>query len=138
MAANTRFSVAVHVMAVMAFAPDEQKTSDQLAKSVNTNPVVVRRILSRLVKAGLVISHTGKLGGCVLAKPAGKISLHDIYNAIDDDDLFAVHQHSENKHCPVSCNIKAIMAELQETAATALADAMRKQRLIDLVSTLPN
>lgn len=136
MAANTRFSVAVHIMAALAFTPDEQKTSDQLAQSVNTNPVVVRRILSRLVKAGLIRSHTGKTGGCQLARPAGKITLHDVYAAIESDSFFAVHQHNENKHCPVSCSIKQIMGELQATANQAIGESMRKIRLADLMQTI--
>jgi hypothetical protein len=54
MSTNSRFAVAVHVMSLMAWSGEEPLKSDQVADSVNTNPVVIRRMLLELAEAGLV------------------------------------------------------------------------------------
>ena len=61
MAANSQFSMAVHILTVLAKAEDEKVKSDYVARSVNTNAVVIRRIMSQLSAAGLVSSQTGSL-----------------------------------------------------------------------------
>ena len=63
MSTSSRFSVAVHILTLMARADDEPMKSDQMAGSVNTNPVVFRRILCELARAELITSQTGASGG---------------------------------------------------------------------------
>src|SRR6266404_551405 len=107
MAVNTQFSIAVHLMAGLAYRGDESTTSANLATSVNTSPSFVRRVLAKLSKAGLVKTATGKAGACWLARDAGDISLLDIYRAVDAPRAFAIHEYKEQKGCSVSCHIKA-------------------------------
>src|SRR5437867_10727690 len=76
---NSRFAVAVHVLTLMAWADEEPLKSEQVAESVNTNPVVIRRMLCELAEAKLVVSQTGAMGGSKLARPAHQITLLDIY-----------------------------------------------------------
>ena len=85
MSKNCRFAFAVHVAAVLALTPDQPCTSDWLAGSVNTNPVVIRRILSALAKAGLVRSVRGSQGGTMLSRPPEAITLLELSRAVDDD-----------------------------------------------------
>jgi len=61
MSTSTRFAVAVHVLTLMAWADEEPLKSEQVAESVNTNPVVIRRMLCELAEANLVVSQTGTL-----------------------------------------------------------------------------
>src|SRR3982751_2109276 len=106
MAVNTQFSIAVHIMAGLAYRCDKETTSANLAQSVNTSPSFVRRVLAKLSKAGLVETATGKAGACWLAKDAKTISLLDVYRAVDAPKAIAIHSYKEQKGCPVSCQIK--------------------------------
>ena len=82
MAANSQFSMAVHVLSMLARSKDENLKSDEIAGSVNTNAVVIRRLLGQLGHANLVISQTGANGGTRLARCPNEINLWDIYKAI--------------------------------------------------------
>ena len=84
MAANSRFGVAVHVLALLALSADERRSSREIADSVATNPVVIRRLLAQLARAGLVESAHGAKGGFRLARPAAKVTLHDVHRAVEE------------------------------------------------------
>lgn len=133
MAANSRFAVAVHAAAVLACNCNEFVTSDLIASSVNTNPVVVRRIIRALVKAGIVESHLGKSGGARLAKSPRQITLLDIYHAVEKDGLFALNRKPENKRCPVSCCMKDVLPRVLEAAEKSVEASFRKTTLADVV-----
>lgn len=133
MAANSRFAVALHAAAVMAFNPNELVSSERIASSVNTNPVVVRRIVRDLAKAGIVESQLGKSGGSRLAKKPAKISLLDIYHAVERQGLFALHQRPENKKCKVSCHMKAILCRVFCTAEKSVETTFARTTLADVM-----
>ena len=65
---NTRFATAVHIMTLLAKSPQEWLTSDWMASSINVNPVIIRKEISVLREAGLIISRQGKEGGSQLKK----------------------------------------------------------------------
>jgi Rrf2 family protein len=109
MPANSRFAIAVHILTLMARAGDEPLKSDEVACSVNTNPVVIRRILCALSKAGLVISQTGASGGSRLALKPSRITLLEVYRAVDAGDVFALHPQPPNAKCPVGMNIEGAL-----------------------------
>lgn len=109
MPANSRFAIAVHILTLMARAGSEPLKSDKVAASVNTNPVVIRRILCALSKAGLVVSQTGAAGGSRLALKPGQITLLEVYRAVDGGDVFALHSQPPNAKCPVGMNIEAAL-----------------------------
>jgi Rrf2 family protein len=67
----------------LAAEPEAQQTSEEIARKLNTNPVVIRRVLSLLRQAGLVTSHKGPSGGSKLAKSGKAIRLGDIYRAVE-------------------------------------------------------
>src|SRR5678816_27793 len=86
---SSRFAVAVHVLAVLGYIERHgasSVSSRMIATSVNTNPVVIRKLLRSLKKAGLVRSKEGKGGGVRLAKNAALISLRDIYRAVETSE----------------------------------------------------
>jgi Rrf2 family protein len=105
MPANSRFAIAVHILTLMARAGDEPLKSDEVACSVNTNPVVIRRILCGLSKAGLVVSQTGASGGTRLARRPSEITLLEVYRAVDAGSIFAMHPQPPNAQCPVGMKI---------------------------------
>jgi Rrf2 family protein len=133
MAANSRLSVSIHIMTSLAWRTGDAVTSDYLAKSVNTNPVVIRRILSQLRKAGLIHCQAGKSGGCRLAKPASEITLYDIYHAVESDGPFAIPEKAENKACAVSCHMKKMLQKVFSQAQEAMGSSLRRVKLTDLV-----
>jgi Rrf2 family protein len=115
---NQQFTFAVHVMTVLAFSGGIVD-SQTLAQSVNTNPVVVRRILLALRRAGLVETFAGKHGGARLRKPADKISLRHIYDAVEPQPVIALSGRKSWRHCPVSCRMKGIMEVVAQNAEDA-------------------
>src|SRR5450755_4438515 len=112
---NQQFTFALHIMTALAFS-GKVLDSRTLAVSVNTNPVVVRRLLQSLGRAGLIETYTGKNGGAKLLKRPDRISLLDIYVAVNSRPLLAVNQRKASRHCRVSCNMKKIITAVAESA----------------------
>lgn len=136
MATNTQFSIAVHLMAGLGFQGCEGITSTDLAGSVNTSPSFVRRVMAKLSKAGLVNTATGKGGACRLARAAEKISLLDIYLAVDAPKAFAIHQYPEQKACTISCRIKAALEGVQEQTQEAFEKTLRGITLAEVITEM--
>ena len=133
MAANTQFSLAVHTLSVLAMRAPEYTTSGEIASSINTNPVIVRRLLSCLHHAGLVESQLGKGGGSKLAMSPQKITLFDIFRAVECDGLFAFHAKPENRTCPVSCGMRAAMTEVFGKTERAVQRTLENMTLASLL-----
>lgn len=133
MAANSRFAMATHIMTALAVA-DDKLSSTYLADSLNTNPVVVRRILGELQKAGLLETEAGRTGGARLVKDPNVISLYDVYAAVDDGELFAYNPNDPNKKCTLSCKMKSVLSPIFDAACDALAEKLKKIRLSELVN----
>jgi Rrf2 family protein len=134
MAANVQFSIAVHLLAGLACGCGEDMTSADLARSVNTSPSFIRRIVAKLSHAGLVETCTGKSGACWLARDAAKISLLDIYRAVDAPKAFAVHSYPSQKACFVSCHIKNALEKALGKTQKAMESALRGISLADIVT----
>lgn len=134
MAVNTQFSIAVHLLAGLAYRAGQDTTSSQLAKSVNTSPSFVRRTLAKLSRAGLVETATGKAGACWLARDAKGISLRDIYEAVDAPKAFSIHHYTEQKSCPVSCHIKDALEKALAKTQQAMESSLDDITLAQIVS----
>ena len=116
---NQQFTFAVHILTALAFA-DETMDSQELATSVNTNPVVIRRILLGLRRAGLVETFTGKNGGTRLGKKPAQISLLEVYDAVQPRPVIAVSERKAFKRCQVSCSMREIMSGVAAGAEEAV------------------
>jgi Rrf2 family protein len=127
---NVRFAVAVHVLTLLAHA-QEPCTSAFIASSVNTHPVVVRRILGALPRAGLVTGQTGPGGGFRLAKAASKVKLSDVFLAVEDGAAPASHQ--PNPQCPVGRQVKGLVTDVGRRAEKAFLASLAGQTVEDLV-----
>lgn len=134
MAINTQFPIAVHILAALGYHRGQETTSARLAMSVNTSPSFVRRILAKLSKAGLVETATGKAGACWLAKDARSISLLDIYEAVDAPKAFTIHGYTEQKACPVSCNIKTALDHALSKTQKAMEASLKEISLEKIIS----
>ena len=136
MAANCRFAFAVHILSVLALKRNEGVTSDTLAGSVNTNPVVIRRIVSTLQQAGLVATVKGAHGGVKLAASPENISLGAVYRAMGSPASFSGHRHEPDQRCPVGRNIVLVLDEVFASAQAALDDALSRRTIADVVETI--
>lgn len=107
---STRFTVASHILTVLAVRKDEAVPSDVLAFSTNTSPAVVRQILSLLGKAGLTRAQLGQGGGSLLARPASEISLLDVHRATESGGLIEPARNAPSSVCTVGRHIRSILA----------------------------
>jgi len=133
MAANSQFSMAVHILTLLARAGDESVKSEQVAASVNTNAVVIRRVLGQLGQAGLVASRSGSLGGTRLAKAPSEISLCEIYKAVSCGEVFALHARAPNQDCPVGKNIEAVLCNLQKEIDRSVGEKLGQYTLASVI-----
>ncbi len=135
-ATNIQFSVAVHMMAGLGFHEGQEVTSTNLASSVNAAPSFVRQILSKLSKHGLVVATQGKNGSCVLARDPSKITLLEIYRAIDPPAAFAIHSYPVQRGCQVSSNIKGCMMKVLSDGQHVFERSLAKRTVADVVSEI--
>lgn len=133
---SSRFTIAVHVLiCIETFKNDHKVTSEFLASSVNANPVVIRRLLQQLKKAGIV-SVTRGSGGTDIKKPLHEITLFDVYDAVEcveDGGLFHFHENP-NPLCPVGKNIHSILDTRLEQIQKAMEHEMKSVTIQDIIN----
>ena len=117
MGQSSRFPLAVHLLVALSFRPNDFISSDALSGTVSTNPVVVRRIIASLRRAGFVVSQPGMSGGVRLAKRARQISLLDVYRAVAKGALFRMH--NPNRLCPIGKRIPEALSAFLPRAEQA-------------------
>jgi Rrf2 family protein len=138
---SSRFIVATHILVSMAgrrilAGEDRALKSDMLAVSVNTNPVVIRRIIGLLKKAGLVQSQSGPKGGTVLSKAPENITLEQIYEAVDNGELFHMHYGGPNTECSVGKNIQVSLIEILDQAKNAMTKTLATKTVRDIAEDI--
>ena len=137
---SSRFTIAIHILiCVELYGKDEPATSESLAGSIGAHPVVIRRILGQLRRAGLITVARGREGGAHIVRPLADITLADVFRAVEsigDDTLFSFHENP-NPACPVGRSIHTILdghlaaiqcAMEREMQQTTLADVMQEAR----------
>jgi Rrf2 family protein len=132
MAVSYKFAMAVHAMTLLANGPESGQTSDEIARRINTNPVVVRRLLATLSKTGLVLTRKGQTGGTRLSRPPDQVTLADIYSAVGRDEPFHVPPNRPPKSCPVGRRMGDILERVFTRADLAMQDELRKTTVRDL------
>ena len=133
MAANSQFSMAVHILTMLAKSAGDNVKSECIARSVNTNAVVIRRLLGQLGHADLVVSQTGAAGGTMLARRPADINLVEIYKAVCCGEIFALHPKSPNQDCPVGRNIEAVLCNLQKEIDKTVGEKLAQYTLADVM-----
>ena len=149
MSANSQLTIAVHVLAWMAaverHSPD-LVTSEQIAASVNTNPVVIRRTLGKLRQAKLVSVQRGAGAGWRLARPPASITLLEVYEAVETSPIFGLHHNRPSQICPIGRGLPPVLKQVygdvertvrhelaQRTIADVLADALSENAGLPLM-----
>ncbi len=122
MTASSRFPAATHILTALHWNEGELLSSEQLAVTVNTNPVVIRRVLGMLRKAGLVTTQPGARGGSKLARSPQQITLLAVYQAVEDTSLFRLHCPSPA--CPLGGVIETTLAPIYGQAEQAMEQVL--------------
>jgi len=136
MAANSRLTIAVHALAWLALAQRQGRdllTSDQVAASVNTNPVIIRRSLGTLRRAGLVEVRHGAGAGWSLARAPERITLLEVYDAVEHEPLFGMHHTEPNLECPVGNGIRPALDHLYGGVEQAVRRELRRTSIADVL-----
>jgi Rrf2 family protein len=137
MSANSRMTVAVHILAYLVFASRKRPdpvTSAQIANSVRTNPVVIRRLLGLLRKGGLVRSQRGANAGWTLVRSPSSITLLDVCNAVQDETLFGLHASPPNPQCPIGRGLPPALRKVYGALEDRLQRQMARTSLEDVLA----
>jgi Rrf2 family protein len=132
MTTNLRFSVALHILTLLAAKGTGLLTSEQIASSVDTNPVVIRRVMASLRENGFVESRPGVNGGWKLKKPASSITLCKVFETVREEDLLSMHAHPD-PHCPIGGHIRDSLQDVFAEAEKALHSSLSKQTVADVL-----
>jgi Rrf2 family protein len=123
--------MAAHALAVLAQSRDGYPSAF-VASSVNTHAVFLRRILGDLVAAGLVEAREGRTGGYRLARPPGRITLADVYRAVEPDGPLAPSPAEPNERCPIGAGMRKAFARTAGAAEGGLLAALEHETVADL------
>ena len=126
MPTSSRFAIAVHMMTLMAHTDEECIKSEDIARSVNTNAVVIRRLIGAMSESGLLVSQTGPCGGSKLSRSPKEITLLEIYRAVEGGTLFSLHRQKPNHRCFVGKNIEVVLQEIQTQMDGAVEQVLGK------------
>lgn len=117
---NSRFSIAAHILTLLASMPEERVTSELIAGSIGTNPVVIRRQLALLREAKLVTSKGARGGGWVLTRNPRKITLRQVREALGQEASFRMHRNEPNPNCVVGQNVRGVLEDVYADADEAV------------------
>ena len=128
--------MAVHVLTVLAYKEGDRVTSTALAGSVNTNPVIIRRLLLALQRARLVDTCKGAGAGSRLNRSPGRINLAEVYHAVEYAEAFANPSRKPNDGCPVGHGIRRALDHVFTSAQAALERDLQKTTLSNLIEAV--
>ncbi|WAA09373.1 Rrf2 family transcriptional regulator [Fervidibacillus albus] len=137
MSISSRFAVGVHILAFIELNKVNVSSSEFIAKSVNTNPALIRKMMGMLKRAGLIEVHPG-IAGAKLAKKPSEITLLDVYKAVNvvgKNQLFRIHEHP-NPNCPVGRNIQHSIEPIFAAAQLEMENFLKKFTLEDIVKDI--
>jgi Rrf2 family protein len=130
---STRFTVALHVLTLLASKPGEALTSEYIAGSINTNPVFVRRLMAALRTKGWVLSQPGHGGGWELTADPERLTLADVRRAINEGSPFAMHSQPPNPACPIGRHIQGALGGLYDRAERVMEDDLSRTTIASLL-----
>lgn len=134
MQVSTKFTIAIHILtAVRYFSQNYKITSDFLAGSIGSNPVIIRNIMSQLREAGIIDVKRGP-GGITIERPLSEITFLDVYKAVEtksEDALFRFHENP-NPLCPVGRNIHHALDQSLAKIQQHFEEELRHYTLADV------
>ena len=134
---SSRFTVAIHILTLIKIEKNYTLTSNQIAESVNTNPVVIRRLMGKLKKAGSIEVSHGSAGGKLL-QSLDEITLFDVYRSVEvveQGNLFQIHEDT-NINCTVGANIQIVLEVILESAQDAMETVLKSVTLENIMNKI--
>jgi Rrf2 family protein len=139
MSANSQLTTAVHALCWIELAARQGETpltSERVAESLASHPVLVRRVLSYLKNAGIVSSGRGPGSGWRLERPAANLSLREVHEALNQGSAFALHPHEPKAECPIGGGIRPVLREIYLDVDAAIAVELERHTIADLVERI--
>lgn len=136
MRTSCRFAMAVQTLAVLAYKNGDRVTSSLLASSVNTNPVVIRRLLLALQQARLIETRKGVGFGSRLSRPPSRINLAQVYRAVEGEAPFSLPPRKPNQACPVGHCIQMALGQIFGSAQEALERDLARTSLAAILKAV--
>lgn len=136
MTMNSKMASATQIMCFIAYSSDRSTHSEAIARSLKTNPVVVRKLLKLLEQAGLVRLRQGRNGGADLIHTTDKITLGQIYLAVErEQGIFALREQN-NEKCPIACSMKDSLEPVFDAANSAVTASLNQTTLAHLLAAV--
>ena len=136
MVANTKLATAVQILAVVAYRGAGGTTAEVVSRSLQTNPVVVRRLLKSMQAHGLVDVRPGKTGGVQLAEAPGAITLDRIYRAVEAQTAVFALRPASNPRCVMDCHLKTVLPAIFDESEAVLMATLARTTLAGLIAGL--
>lgn len=133
---DTKFSSAIHTL-ILISESESSMNSNQIAQSVGTNASYIRKLTTRLSKAGIIAGSPGKSGFSLMRTPEN-ITFLDVYKAVMETDsihLFDLHQNP-NDACIVGHNIKPVLGMMFQETEQELTQRLEKITLADCITRM--
>ncbi|GAA0921574.1 Rrf2 family transcriptional regulator [Pseudonocardia zijingensis] len=125
--------MAIHALTMLGRWDDRSLTSAEIADSLASNPVLVRRILGNLRDAGLVWSTEGRGGGWTLARSPREITLHDAFTAVEEGPVLSRHAHPPSEACAIGRHMEALLEKEFRAAEQAMEERLSRTTIAHLV-----
>lgn len=132
---SSKLSDGVHILAYVDICQDGDLSSNAIASSIESNPSLVRRMMARLKKSGLLMSQPGKIAP-KLSRDASKISLLDIYRSIEDNHNLLHVDEKTNPKCIVGGNIQKTLTKAYEKVQSDAENSMAQISLQNIIDDI--
>jgi Rrf2 family protein len=132
---NRRLSVALHVLVHLAERRYMSRTSEDLARCIGTNAVVVRRTLAGMREAGFVSSVAGPGGGWTLARDPNEMSVGEVCTALGERLLFAIELGAPSG-CRVQTAVNGALDEFLHDAEALMLARLDRVSIASLASRI--
>ncbi len=130
---RSRMSVILHVLVHLVQANRVPMTSGRLAECLKTNPVVIRRDLAALRRAGVVVSTPGHGGGWTLAREPKEITVQEVYAAIGEPLIALPAQDADDPGCLLETRVHQALGAVYEEVEALLQKRLMQVTIADLV-----
>lgn len=126
------FSDAIHILVFIEFFKNQQLSSNNIARSVNSDPTKIRRLMSNLRKSGIIYTRSGTASPSLLIPPS-ELSLLDIYNSILDSESIFEADIDTNKQCVIGKNLPKVLTYKYQNIQQTIENDLKKTTLADII-----
>ena len=131
---STKLSNTIHILIFIHLSYDSSLSSTKIAESIKTNPAYVRQLMAKL-KAHGIISNTQGHANASLTRPPHKITMLDVYRAVEGNKPLLHLDTDTNPDCGVGINIQLSIADFYNEIQTMVEEKMNQITLQDIIDS---